>query len=294
MAKVLAAPTQESITATIGIHVEETVFVDFPDEAGKEHFVKDHLDLGKLLQMMCCPICCLYVPWAGKKNKMEYYRECGLCKCPYAVKLNEKHVGKVHDVRCCDNGCMFCCCPILTCGGHAKIMGMDGQEGLEKFVFAKSLFPCWPLVQACAMVCAPLGFCCVGMDGCCNYCKGSEFKSITQPVYKGPWKRSDGTEPEKIGEFTTTQRFNPVCCCCAVGTPLKYYFRPTNEIGQKLVNDELAALSLVLQLYRGMPVPCAQCSPAGFQMPYGIPCLDIGLGTRTSWRSVQEVMKDSD
>jgi len=294
MAKVFVAPGQQQMPATIGIHVEETVFVDFPSAEGKEHFVKDHVTIGRLCKMMCCPCCCLFVPWAGKNNKMEYIRECGLCKCPYAVMLNDVQVGKVHDVGCCDNGCMFCCCPILTCGGFIKVMGMDGKDGTEKFTFAKALFPCWPLVHTMAMFCAPIGCAAVGINGCCQYCSGSEFQSITQPVYKGPWSRSDGTDPEQIGEFTSTYRFSPQNCCCATGAPLKFYFKPTSELGQKLVDEDLAALSLVLQLYRGLPVPCKCCSPAGFQQPSGVSCLDIGLGTRVTWRTVQDVMRDSD
>merc|ERR1712187_852690 len=208
--------------------------------------------------------------------------------------MGDKRAGKVHDVGCCDNGCMFCMCPILTCSGFIKVMGMDGHDGEEKFVFAKSLFPCRRIIQSCALVCAPIGICCVSMDGCLNYCKGSEFKTITQPVYKGSWSRSMGTDPQQIGEFITSHRFHPVTCCCAVDTPLKFYYKPINEAGQKLIAEDLAALSLVLQLYRGMPVPCKMCSPVGFQMPHGVPCLDIGLGTKTQWKTVMQVMEDSE
>lgn len=283
--------------ASVGIHVEETVFVNFPRNDGKpvvpENFVRDHLEIGKLCQMMMCPACCLYVPWAGGENKMEYVRNCGVCTCPYAVSLNDVQVGKVHDVGCCDNGAFFCCCPCLTCSGHVKLMGMDKISEGEKFVFAKKLFCCWPCVQACAMGCAPLGMCCQGMSGCMHYCEGTEFKKITQPVYRGPWKRSDG-DPEQIGEFVVSQRFNPVCCCIAVPTPLKYYFKPTTQYGEQLEKENLAILSLVLQLYRGMPVPCKCLSPPGFQIPRGVSCMDIGLGTKTAWKTVQEIMKDSE
>merc|ERR1719183_1151124 len=80
--------------------------------------------MGKLLQMMCCPVCCLYVPWAGANTKMEYYRDPGCGKCPYSVSMNGQRVGKVHDVGLCDNGCCFVCCPYCTCDGYVKLMGM--------------------------------------------------------------------------------------------------------------------------------------------------------------------------
>jgi hypothetical protein len=250
------------------------------------------LDISKMLQMLLLPCCCVYVPFASKTRKIEYARDCGLCSCPYRVELDGVKVGKVRDVGCCDNGCMFVCCPWLTCGGHVKIMGMDGTDGQEKFVFAKELFPCWPLVSACALGCAPLGMCVAGMDGCLQYCNGREFKSITQPVFKGPWNRSDG-EPHKVGQFVITQRYTPACCCLASPTPLQYYFEATSPEGQNLAKEDRVALSLALQLYRGMPVPFKCCSSAGFQMPYGICCTDVGLMTTTTWSSVQEVLARS-
>lgn len=290
-----SAPGQAKMGSSLGIHIEETVYLDIPG-SGHESFVKDHVSLCKLCKMFMCPSCCLFVPLVSKNNKIEYYRDCGLCRCPYAVTLNGQKVGKVHRVKCCDNGCLFCMCPALTCGGKIKVLGMDGVGGTEKFIFAKSLFPCWPCVQACAVSCAPLGVCCVACDGCCQYCKGTEFKRITQPVYKGPWSRSSGVDPTKIGEFVITQRFNPICCCAAAPVPLRYYFKPTTQEGEQLAKEDLVTLALVLQIYRGMPAPCSlfQKAAADFQMPTGVCCLDVGLDTQTQWSTVQEVMRDSD
>jgi hypothetical protein len=298
MAKVVdvSAPGQQAMAqskATIGIHCEETIFIEFPGAGKREEFVKDHIDMGKLCQMMCCPACCLFIPWAGATTKMEYYRDPGCGKCPYAVSMNGTKVGKVHDVGCWDNGCMFVCCPILTCGGYVKLMGMDGHDGTEKFTFAKGLFPCWPCVQACAQFCGPIGMGCMAMSACCHYCSGSEFQRITQPVYKGPWKRTDGTDPEQIGNFIITNRFAPVNCCCAAPTPLKFYFKPTTPYGQQLISEDLTVLSLVLAIYRGLPAPCKCFSSADFQMPTGVSCLDLGLGTTVKWFTVTEVMRDS-
>jgi len=303
MAKVvdISAPGQQAMAAskaTIGIHCEETVFIEFPGTGKREDFVRDHIELGKLCQMMCCPACCLFIPWAGATTKMEYYRDAGCGKCPYAVSLNSQKVGKVHDVGMCDNGFMFVMCPALTCSGYIKLMGMDGQDQngggfAEKFTFAKALFPCWPCVQGVAQCCAPIGMACVAMNGCCRYCQGSEFQRITQPVYKGPWQRTDGSDPEQIGEFVMTHRFSPVNCCCAAPAPLKFYFKPTTPYGESLVKSDLTVLSLVLALYRGLPAPCKCCSSADFQMPTGVSCLDIGLGTKVTWLTVTEVMRDS-
>ena len=210
------------------------------------------------------------------------------------MTLNGQKVGKVHDVGCCDNGCRMCCCPCLVCSGKIKLMGMDGADGTEKFAFARTLFPCWPCIVTMGYACAPLGICCIGMSGCKNYCAGTEFRKITQPVYKGPWSAMSGQEPEKMGDFVMTQRFQPVSCCCAIPIPLKYYYVPTSEYGKSLGQQDLANLSLVLQLYRGLPVPCKQCSPTGFAVPTGVWCLDCGLDTTVTWNSVQDILREAD
>jgi len=287
----VSPPQQQQMKSTLGINIEETVVMDLPGSSN-EHFARDHKSVPQLVKEMLCPCCCISVPLVGAKNKIEYYRQCGVCSCPYAVKLNGEQVGRVKDVGCCDNGCMFCCCPCLTCSGKTKVMGMANKSGDEVFVFTKELFPCWPCLQSFAMGCAPLGMVCVGIDGCCHYCNGTEFKSITQPVYKGPWTRGN-PEPEKVGEMVITQRFRPVTPLLAIPTPLKYYFKPTSEAGAKLAVDELVTLSLAMQLYRGMPAPCANCSPAGFQMPTGVWCLDLGMQTKIMWSTLQQVMQHS-
>merc|ERR1712117_910575 len=94
--------------------------------------------------------------------------------------------------------------------------------------------------------CATLGMCCISMKGCCQYCSGEEFMTITQPVYQGPWKRSDGSEPEQIGEMHMAYRFRPATLCCAFPTPLKVYYRSTTEKGKVSAQQHLALFSLVL------------------------------------------------
>lgn len=294
MAKIMVGgnPAPDQITM-LGITTEETVWVTFPGGTQKEEFVKDHLTISKTCQMLFCPCCCVYVPFISKSRKMEYSRECGCCSCPYKVTLDETMAGRVKDVGCCDNGFLFWCCPMLTCGGYIKTLGMAGADDHEKFIFAKKLFPCWPCVGTFAAICIPMGVCCTQMDGCYHYCGGTEFKSITQPVFKGPWSRQMGNDPEKIGQFVITQRFNPCCCCCATPTPLRFHFEPDTAEGYKMAAEDRVALSLILQLYRGMPVPLKCFGGPGFQMPMGTSCTDVGLMTNTHWSTVQEVMDRS-
>jgi len=169
--------------------------------------------------------------------------------------------------------------------------GQKGDE-TEKIVFTKELFACWPCVQCCAVGCAPLGMALMSCTGCCNYCSGTEFQTITQPVYKGPWKRSTGGDPVKIGELVQSYRFTPVGPCCSIRNPLKFYFRPTNDGG--VTEAVLPLINLSLMIYRGLPVPCKCCSPVEFQIPTGVWCLDCGLNTTTEWKRVEQVMSEAD
>lgn len=281
--------------ALAGINVEETVYMDFQDGGGKESMVLDHMEIGKVCKMVCCPMCCLFVKLAGKKNKIQYQREClGCCNCPYSVWKNGVMQGRVSDVKCCANGLWFWLCPILNCTGHVKMMSMQDANGIEKIVFTKKLFMCWKPVAVVSLFCAPLGICVMGMTGCVKYCSGREFLTITQPVYSGPWLRASGGEPQQIGEMVQSYRFVPVGCCIAMPTPLKFFFRPTNDQGQKVAQQDLPLLSLTLAVYRGLPVPCRCCSPVDFQTPSGVSCLDLGLGTKTQWQDVQQVMMISE
>merc|ERR1712137_1306975 len=80
-------------------------------------------------------------------------------------------------------------------------MRMIDPNNNQTIFFAKSLFPCWPCVQGFAQLCTPLGVFCVLCQGCCHYCKGTEIRTITQPVYKGNWSRTSGGEPQKSWRF---------------------------------------------------------------------------------------------
>mmetsp|Transcript_63852 Transcript_63852/g.140604 ORF Transcript_63852/g.140604 Transcript_63852/m.140604 type:complete len:320 (-) Transcript_63852:361-1320(-) len=279
--------------ARLGLNVEETLYLK--DKNGiNENFILDQLPTDKLVQDVCCPVCCTHIPYVSEKHKLEYQKICGCCKCKWGVKVDDRDVGAMTDVGCCENGCLFCCCPCLTCDGHIKVMGMKDANKVEKFVFLSKLFPCWPLALACGFFFSGWGALYAGCEGCYNYTNGTSIKTITQPVYKGPWSRRSATAPpEQIGTFYITQRWNPCCLCMAIPTPLRYYYKPTTAEGAIVLTEEQSLLSLVLGLYRGLPGPCKVFSTADFRTPTGIPCLDIGLETQTSWSSPKDVLKET-
>lgn len=288
----MAAPGQAMMESPVSINVEETVFVTFPGQP-QEKFITGHIGLYDLCCMMMFPCCCAKVPLIGQKSLMEYKQQCGPCGCPWAVSLDGNLVGKARDPGCCDNGCMFLCCAPCTCSGHIKLMSMDDKTGQERFVFARELFTCWICCQALGFACKPVCFGCVSMNGCCKYCSGTEVQTITQPVFKGPWSRSLGTAPQQIGEFVMSQKFLPCGPCTALPFPMRYYFKATSPEGAALGKDDMTLLAMVLQLYRGMPVPCKLFSSASFVAPTGIPMADMGLGSTVKWASIQEVLQSS-
>jgi len=283
------APGQVFMESALSINMEETMFATFPGE-GKEQFLSGHVSNCDLCWMMNCPVCCAVVPFTGKKNNITYVRECLFLSCPWSVQLNGLTTGRVQAAGCCDNGCCFCCCPCLTCSGHVKMIGLADERGAEKYTVLRELCCCWPICSGLSLACKPLCFCCVSMYGCKQYaCNATEIQNITQPIYKGPWSRSDGT-PQKVGEFVLQKRFVPFLCCLACPQPMKVYYRPTTQEGMTMSKEDVSMLSIVLQLYRGMPVPCKLCASADFQTPQGIPFADWGLGTSVTWTSVQEAM----
>jgi len=281
-------------TARLGLNVEETMYIK--DKNGiDEVFILDQLEIGKLFSDICCPVCCTHIPFTSEKRKMEYEKLCGCCGCKWGVNIDGNRVGAMTDVGCCENGCVFCCCPCLTCDGYIKVMGMQDANKAEKFVFLSKLSPCWPLVMGLGFLFSGFGALFASCEGCYNYTNGKSIKTITQPVYKGPWSRpKNGSEPPvKIGTFYLTQRWNPCCLCCAVPTPMRFYYKATTEEGANLATEEQSLLSMVLSLYRGLPTPCKICSAAGFRTPTGIPCLDIGLETEVSWSEPRDVLKET-
>lgn len=288
-------PMQQAMdmnVARMGLTVEEHIHFKQPDGTN-EVFLLDKLEMSKLIMDMCCPVCCTHIPFTSDKRTMEYTKLCGLCSCRWAVSIDGVEVGAMKDVGCCENGCMFWCCPCLTCDGYAKVMGMANAGKEEKFVFAKKLMPCWPLAMACGAFVGALCIPCVSMQGCYNYINDTPIMTVSQPVYQGPWNRASNSEPPKaIGKFYSAFRWIPIGLCCACPLPMKYYYKATTPEGYNLGNDQ-PLLAMVLSLYRGLPTPCKICSPAGFQIPTGMPCFDIGLETETTWSNVRETMKET-
>lgn len=280
-------------TARMGLTVEESVYIKGKDGIN-EVFVKDQLDMSKLAQDLCFPACCTHIPFISEKRKMEYEKLCGPCSCRWAVNIDDKQVGAMKDVGCCDNGCLFCCCPCFVYDGYAKVMGMENANKDEKFVILSKLFPCWPLAMGLGCMFSGFGALFMAGEGCYKYVNGESIKTIAQPVYQGPWSRGKNAEPPKqIGTFYGSQRFTPICCCLACPTPMRFYYKATTPEGANLEMEEQTILGMVLQLYRGMPTPCKMCSPAGFRTPTGICCLDMGLETSVSWSSPKEALQNS-
>jgi hypothetical protein len=286
-------PMQQSMDMNVerlGVTVEQTIHLKAPD-GSNEVFLMDELAMEKLVQNVCCPVCCTYIPFTSDKRKMEYKKLCGCCSCRWAVSIDDVPAGQMADVGCCDNGCLFCMCPCLTCDGYVKLMGLENANKEEKFVFLSKLMPCWPLAMGLGALVGGITLPCLLMQGCYQYVNGQSIKTISMPVYQGPWSRgkSSGQPPLELGKFYIAQRFIPIGICCAAPIPMRVHYKATNTEGYDLGGDS-PLMGMVLSLIRGMPTPCKCCSPAGFRVATGWPCFDIGLETETTWSSTKEAM----
>lgn len=298
-----AAPTQELMEVdnlmyrSAGIELEETVYLF--DGAGRETFVLDHMPLKEVCKMTCCPLCCAHVNYKSHKRKVEYHKECGFCSAlgccssTFDISMDGVFVGKVHGSGMLENGVMPCLCPCFLCSGKAKILSILGKEG-EKFTVQRSMHPCWVVRKFCAVSCFPLCYFCHMIDGCCKYRTGHEIRTVKQPIWRGSWKRGEPAS-DLAGYLVITHRFHPVCLCCARPETMRYFFLP--EDGHAgLVDDDLVAIGALLELYRGLPVPCRGLGfgQGTFQIPHGLPCTDHGLDTEVKWESVPDILAESD
>jgi len=280
----MAPPMQETMMP-VGITLEQEVWC----QKGRDidYYVNDHKPLSMLCKEMMCPCCCAHSVWASAKNKLRYQLEYKFpASCHWAVFVDGTQIGKVQDLGPCDNGTLFCLCPCLACDGSIKIARIVDERGVEKVTLQKELFCCWPFIQAFGALCAPFAAQVRSMYACCKYCGETEILVITQPVYPS-WNRGDVPVAE-MGRLIQMLRWEPIGCCCASPTPMKYYFMASPA--QAVDDDQLVRLGMILQLYRGLPHPCKLCGCGGakFQQPTGLPCLDLGLNTTTSWHSVQD------
>lgn len=254
-------------------------------------FIEDSMPLANVVREICCPCVFGFSWWASAYQKMQYERiYTPPCSCKWHVFIDDsrgrKLVGKVKKSSCWEDGIFFCLCPCLACSGRIKITGIEDEAGVEMITLQKELFCCWPCVQGCATLCAPFGILAQSMSACCKYANGVDTLTITQPVFKGPWKR--GETEEELGRLIQINRWKPMSCCCAQSTPMRLYFQPAR--GMTFTDEYFVLVGLLLHLYRGIPVPCRMCGcgGAGFQTPFGLSCLDMGLMTTTDWYSVQE------
>lgn len=270
----------------VGITMEQEVWCKHKGDV--HFFVAAHKPVTTICKELCCPCCCAQSEWVAASAKMKYnlVPNCCDCSCKWVVSVDDEVVGKIVDMGPCDNGCWFCMCPCLTCDGAIKIAKIVDSKNNERITIQKELFCCWPCSQCCSQFCLPFAMFSRSCYACCMYCSDKEMLFITQPVYPA-WERGDAFVPE-LGRLVQLMRWEPCCCCMALPTPTKYFFKINEQMS--IDDQQLVRIGMILQLYRGLPHPCKACGCGGakFQQPTGLSCLDTGLNTTTEWYSVKD------
>lgn len=154
----------------------------------------------------------------------------------------------------------------------------------EEYTIRERLFPCHCCVKTMVAACVPAAVCMSGCHGCCKYAGGQEYRSIVQPIYP-PLKT--GTE-DPVGSITSVSRADPCCPCMAMMVPIRVKMAfPPNQRSKGVAQMALLALASL-----GMEIPgrCKACCGPPFRVPFGVPCLDLGLETTMSYTNFEEML----
>lgn len=111
---------------------------------------------------------------------------------------------------------------------------------------------------------------------------------IKQPIW-GPGK--EGGQP--IGHITQVHRAVPSSIpgffLCATLEPV----RVAMEVETAKDSKSVVALGLLAHMYQGLDLPCrpkACCASSNFRIPFGVWCLDCGLGTETDYQDFKNML----
>jgi len=104
-------------------------------------------------------------------------------------------------------------------------------------------------------------------------------------------KNSNGEELDRIrdiGKLMMADRIE--CCgCCPIRVPVKYA-TVLDEAGD-LDNEMAPVLGILLQIFRGVPVPCKLCTLPPVATPTGVSCIDVGRSVHTIRCEMREMME---
>jgi len=249
--------------------------------------------------LMCCP-CRPFFQYTSDHDKYIFFNPCVCCcqdwKVEHVAAGKERGEGKVLGGTtapcCCENGCMYCFCPCCTCSGNAVLQKLYHHEkGNDKYTIRQRLFCCW----TCAGCCAPCGMCFRSCGDCCAYCGNNNYVITTEKLYPAADENNHTTKDladiPDIGKLMMADRIE--CCgCCPVRVPVKYA-TILDEAGD-LDNEMAPVVGILLQIFRGVPVPCKLCTLPPVAAPMGVSCLDVGRSVATIRCEMKEMMELTD
>ena len=152
-------------------------------------------------------------------------------------------------------------CSCINCNGQVQYFEIHESTGAEIFTMRK-LFICWRCAEACSMAC----MCCCEVfamvQACLNYCNGTEYRMVKQPIYPPKVSGDVGNDDEGVGHITMIHRALPITPCCACLSPV----RITIQIPTQADSEMVSVMGLVGLLYQGIETPFC----IGFPKPTGI------------------------
>jgi len=277
------------------VNVEETMTYN------GHHFMREPHMCCDSAKLMLCP-CCPFFKYTSPNESFVFSNSCLCCCQDWKVEqltkgsngeMQERGTGKkmggTVGPGCCENGCMYLCCPFFLCSGNAILQNMyHHADGHEKNIHTirQQFACCWP----CGRCCAPCGMCSRGCSDCCNYCQDKNYVLTTEKIYPAEDQMSrevDCADTDHVGRIIMADRIGCIGCC-PFRTPVKYS-TIINEAGH--LDNEMAAVDgIILMLWKGAPVPCFCCTFPPVNQPTGISCLDIGRQVESDYMTMDQMM----
>jgi len=253
----------------------------------------------------CCEsigLCgCPYAPWfrySSEVDQMIFFNKCVCCCQDWKVEMvpqgkdrGEGHVmGGTATPGCCDNGCFFCMCPFLTCGGNIVLQNMyKGHDSAAVFyTLRRKLCCCW----VCPAMCGCCGICGQTCGDCCARCQDQNNVLTVEKIYPNVQTMDKDTDLDTAPHYGRLVMADRIDCvgCCPWRTPLKYT-AILDETGGSLDDEMVPVVGTLVQLWKGAPVPCSCCALPPTGRPSGVSCIDLGRQVQMKRCTTQEMLK---
>lgn len=247
----------------------------------------------------CCWMAfCFWNPfgkYTSDTNTLFIKNQC-LCCCqdwkaeivqPDQERGSGKILGGTSAPTCCENGLVFCCCPMCACSGNAVLQKFYHKEPANVFyTFRQRLFPCW----CCLACCGSCGTCIQCCGDCCAFCNNQNYVVTVERLFPDTGKidlKEDLNSHEGVGRIILADRIDCLGCF-PFRTPVRY----ASLLEEGAEDDDMVpVLGIMLAIFSGLPVPCKCCTRPPVPAPTGVSCIDAGRRVTSARMDMQGMMK---